>query len=502
MTKSPHHSPPTTHNSSLTTQHSSPPQEVRTRFAPSPTGYLHIGGIRTALFNWLFARHHQGIFILRVEDSDVVRSTEESTKAILDGMEWLGLNYDEGPFFQSQRFKVYEEFGEWLLNKGIVYRCYCTPVELENRRAAAIREGRPAKYDGYCKERKVRPSYPRALRFEIKPGKTTFNDLIKGRVEFDHNEIEDFVILRGNGAPTYNLCVVVDDATMGITHVIRGDDHLNNTPKQLLLYKALDYPVPEFAHLPMILGSDKTRLSKRHGATSVMAYKEMGYLPHALINYLARLGWSYGDQEVFSLDELVNLFSLENVGKSSGVFNPEKLLWLNANYIKETRAEELTKLLIPFLEAKGHKVASDKRLPGIVETLRERSKTLVEMAEGAEFYFRDDIAYDEKAAQKFLKPEIAPIIQLLCERLEALSSFDCKGIEGVFEGIMDEKGLKLGKIAQPTRVALTGGTVSPGIFEIIEVLGREKTIERLKKALEFIKKHTSPDTLKEYRQDT
>jgi glutamyl-tRNA synthetase len=478
------------------------PQEIRTRFAPSPTGYLHIGGARTALFNWLFARHYHGKFILRVEDSDVARSSEESIKAILESMEWLGLNYDEGPFFQSQRFKVYEEFGEWLLKEGIAYRCYCTPVELEGRRAVAIKEGRPPKYDGYCKGRRIRPSFPYALRFEIKPGKTTFKDLIKGRVEFDHNEIEDFVILRSNRTSTYNLCVVVDDETMGITHVIRGDDHLNNTPKQILLYEALDYPVPEFAHLPMILGSDKTLLSKRHGATSVMAYKEMGYLPHALINYLARLGWSYGDQEIFSIDEMVNLFSLENAGKSSGVFNSEKLLWLNAHYIKETIPEELAKLLIPFLEAKGYEVDSDNRLPGIVETLRERSKTLVEMAEGAEFYFRDDIAYDEKAAQKFLKPEIAPLIQLLCERLEALSSFDCKGIEGVFEGIMDEKGLKLGKIAQPTRVALTGGTISPGIFETIEALGREKTVERLKKALEFIKKHTSPDTLEKHRQDT
>ncbi|MFQ5586712.1 MAG: glutamate--tRNA ligase, partial [Thermodesulfobacteriota bacterium] len=272
---------------------------VKTRFAPSPTGYLHIGGARTALFNWLFARHHNGKFVLRIEDTDVARSTEESIKAILDGMEWLGLDHDEGPYFQSQRFDLYREYGEKLLKEGHAYRCYCTPEELETRRIAALKAGKPVKYDGSCKGAAERPDASHVVRFNVKPGKTGFRDLIKGPVMFDNDEIEDLVILRSDMTPTYNLCVVVDDATMGITHVIRGDDHLNNTPKQILLYEALGLPLPRFAHLPMILGADKTRLSKRHGAASVTAYREMGYLPHALINYLARLGWAYGDQEIF-----------------------------------------------------------------------------------------------------------------------------------------------------------------------------------------------------------
>ncbi len=459
---------------------------VKTRFAPSPTGYLHIGGVRTALFNWLFARHHNGKFVLRVEDTDVARSTEESMKAILDGMEWLGLNHDEGPYFQSQRFDIYREYGDRLLKEGHAYRCYCTQEELEERRSAALKAGQPVKYDGSCKGKAEQPSTPHTMRFNVKPGKTGFMDLIKGPVMFDNDELEDLVILRSDMTPTYNLCVVVDDATMGITHVIRGDDHLNNTPKQILLYEALGLPLPHFAHLPMILGADKSRLSKRHGATSVTAYREMGYLPHALINYLARLGWAYGDQEIFAIDELIGRFTLENVGKASGVFNPEKLSWLNAHYIKSTEPAKLVPLLVPFLTERGHEAASDKRLPKIIETLQERATTLAAMAEGAGFYFRDEFTYDEKAARKFLKPETASLLQLLTERLEALTEFTTEAIGVIFEAVMNERDLKLGKVAQPVRVALTGGTVSPGIFETIEALGREKTLERLKRALIFI----------------
>ncbi|MBI3753786.1 MAG: glutamate--tRNA ligase, partial [Deltaproteobacteria bacterium] len=388
--------------------------EVRTRFAPSPTGYLHIGGARTALFNWLFARHHKGKFILRIEDTDVARSTEESTQAILDGMQWLGLNWDEGPYFQSKRFELYREHAYKFLEMGKAYKCYCAPEELEQRRKDALAQGRPPKYDGRCRDieskgQRVTESKPQnkpfAIRFKVPPGTTLVKDIIKGNIAFDHNEIEDLIILRSDGTPTYNLCVVVDDATMEITHVIRGDDHLNNTPKQIMLYEAFDYPIPKFAHLPMILGSDKTRLSKRHGATSVISYKEMGYLPHALVNYLARLGWSCGDQEVFTIEELTEKFSLENVGKSSGVFNPEKLLWLNHHYIKESGPDELAKLLLPFLEAKGYDVGAnlvfapkgrlqESPLPAIVKNLQERSKTLVEMADAAEFYFKEDIVYE------------------------------------------------------------------------------------------------------------
>ncbi|MBI5327877.1 MAG: glutamate--tRNA ligase [Deltaproteobacteria bacterium] len=469
--------------------------EIRTRFAPSPTGYLHIGGARTALFNWLFARHHNGKFILRIEDTDVARSTEESTQAILDGMQWLGLDYDEGPYFQSKRFDLYREHAYKLLETDKAYKCYCTAEELEQRRKDAMAQGKTPKYDGRCKSQgagaRVQGANdkPFAIRFKVSPGTTLVKDIIKGNVAFDNNEIDDLIILRSDGTPTYNLCVVVDDATMNITHVIRGDDHLNNAPKQILLYEALGYPVPEFAHLPMILGSDKTRLSKRHGATSVMAYKEMGYLPHALVNYLARLGWSHGDQEIFTIEELTEKFSFENVGKSSGVFNPEKLLWLNHHYIKEAKTDDLAKLLEPFLEVKGYAVGTihELSLPNIVKTVQERSKTFVEMADAAEFYFKENIVYEEKAAQKFLTPDMIEIFEAIRTRLENVTTFSHEAIETVFNGIINEKGMKLGKVAQPVRVALTGGTVSPGIFEVIENFGKEKTVEKLKKAIAFIK---------------
>mgnify|MGYP001598352755 FL=1 len=466
--------------------------EVRTRFAPSPTGYLHIGGARTALFNWLFARHHKGKFILRIEDTDVARSTEESTQAILDGMEWLGLNWDEGPYYQSKRFDLYKEHAYKFLEVDKAYKCFCTSEELEQRRKEAIEQGRPPRYDGRCRSGKAEKNKPFAIRFKVPPGRTLVNDIIKGQVAFENNEIEDLIILRSDGTPTYNLCVVVDDATMEITHVIRGDDHLNNTPKQILMYEAFGYHVPVFAHLPMILGSDKTRLSKRHGATSVMAYKEMGYLPHALVNYLARLGWSHGDQEIFSLEELTEKFSLKNVGKSSGIFNPEKLLWLNAHYIKESRPEYIAKLLIPFLEAKGLKIEGEERLKMAVKTLQERSKTLLEMADSAGFYFKKEILYEEKAAQKFLTRDILEIFKELISRMEGLANFAHNAIEAVFDDVVSKKTVKLGKIAQPVRVALTGGTVSPGIFEVIETLGKDETITRLNKAIAFIESTPPP----------
>ena len=468
--------------------------EIRTRFAPSPTGYLHIGGARTALFNWLFARQHKGKIILRIEDTDVARSTEESVQAIIDGMQWLGLDWDEGPYFQSKRFDIYREHAYKLIEMDKAYKCFCTPEELEQRRKDALAQGRPPKYDGRCRNKKDEPDKTFAIRFKAPPGTTLVKDIVKGNIAFDNNEIEDLVILRSDGTPTYNLCVVVDDATMEITHVIRGDDHLNNTPKQMLLYEAFDYPLPLFAHLPMILGSDKARLSKRHGATSVMAYKEMGYLPYALVNYLARLGWSYKDQEIFTIEELTKAFSLEDVGKSSGVFNPEKLLWLNHHYIKEAKPDDIAKLVTPFLTAKGYDIGAHGRapLPNIIKTVQERSKTFVEMADAAEFYFKEDIVYEEKAAQKFLTQDMTPMFETLISGLESLSDFTHETIEAVFNNIINERGIKLGKIAQPARVALTGGTVSPGIFEVIENLGREKTVARLKKAVAFVKSKSQP----------
>ena len=464
--------------------------EIRTRFAPSPTGYLHIGGARTALFNWLFARQHKGKIILRIEDTDAARSTEESVQAIIDGMQWLGLDWDEGPYFQSKQFDLYREHVYKLIEMDKAYKCFCTPEELEQRRKDALAQGRPPKYDGRCRNKKDEQNRSFAIRFLIPPGTTLVKDIVKGNIAFDNNEIEDLIILRSDGTPTYNLCVVIDDATMKITHVIRGDDHLNNTPKQMLLFEAFKYPIPIFAHLPMILGSDKTRLSKRHGATSVMAYKEMGYLPHALINYLARLGWSYKDQEIFTIEELTEKFSLENAGKSSGIFNPEKLLWLNHHYIKESRTDELAKLLCPFLEAKGYKVQADKRLANIIKTVQERSKTFVEMADASEFYFKEDIVYEEKAAQKFLTQDMTPMFETIISGLESLPDFTHETVEPVFNNIINERGIKLGKIAQPARVALTGGTVSPGIFEVIENLGREKTVKRLKNAIAFMVQKT------------
>ena len=466
---------------------------VRTRFAPSPTGYLHIGGARTALFNYLFAKKHGGKFILRVEDTDVLRSTEESVKAILDGLRWLGLDWDEGPYYQSKRFDLYREHAQKLLDSGRAYRCWCTPEELEERRKKALQEGRPPKYDGRCRFRTDTPEGPSAVRFKVDAGRTVVDDRIRGKVAFDHEQIEDFVVLRSDGTPTYNLCVVVDDATMEISHVIRGDDHLNNTPKQILLYEALGYSLPEFAHLPMILGPDRTRLSKRHGATSVTAYREMGYLPHALVNYLARLGWSYGDEEIFSKEELIEKFSLENVGRSPGVFNPEKLLWLNQHYIKETPDEELARLLVPHLKSLGVDASSDSRLVKIVATLKERSRTLKEMAEAGLFYFVEEVEYDPKAARKFLTPERLGVLEELIEMLEKLKRFSEKEIEGVFRTLMEKRGLKLGHMAQPVRVALSGRSVSPGIFETMEAMGRDMTIKRLKRAVEFIKTTPSGD---------
>ncbi len=332
--------------------------KVRTRFAPSPTGDLHIGGARTALFNWLLARHQKGVFVLRIEDTDVARSTQESIQVILDAMTWLGMDWDEGPFYQTERIHLYREAAEKLLGKGRAYRCYCTPEELDAKRETALKAGLKPKYDRTCLHRKVaRPDTPFAIRF-LSPdeGKTVVEDLIQGRVEFDNTELDDLIILRSDGLPTYNFSVVVDDATMDITHVIRGNDHLNNTPRQIQIYQALDYPLPAFGHVSMILGPDKKKLSKRHGAQSVMEYKKMGYLPQAVVNYLVRLGWSYGDQEEFTRQELIEKFSLEAVGKSAAAINPGKLDWLNSQYIKRTDLDELVKMFRPFVEAKGYSI--------------------------------------------------------------------------------------------------------------------------------------------------
>ncbi len=466
--------------------------KVVTRFAPSPTGYLHIGGARTALFNWLFARHHGGSFILRIEDTDRERSTEESIRAILDAMEWLGMDWDEGPYFQTQRLDVYRKYADELIEKGWAYYCDCSPEDVERRRQEALKAGRKPKYDGRCRNRGLGPAPGRVVRFRCpETGTTVLNDRIKGRIEFDNAELDDLVLFRSDGMPTYNFAVVVDDVSMNVTHVIRGDDHVNNTPRQILIYQALGAPLPQFAHVPMILGEDRTRLSKRHGATSVMAYRDLGFLPDALVNYLVRLGWSYGDQEIFSREELIEKFDLDRVGSSPSVFDSEKLLWLNAHYIKEKPPEELVELLQPFLEERGYPQKDENYLARAVTTLQPRCRTLQEMADAIAFYLVDDVNYDEKAAKKFLRPAVAEPLKHLIQRLKQLDRFDEEELERLFRRLAEELDIKLGKIAQPVRVALTGVTASPGLFEIIDILGKETVIRRLEKALEFVKARAS-----------
>jgi glutamyl-tRNA synthetase len=462
--------------------------KVRTRFAPSPTGDLHIGGARTALFNWLLARHNQGVLILRIEDTDVARSTRESIQVILDAMTWLGMDWDEGPLYQSQRIPLYKEVAERLLKEGKAYRCYCTPEELEVKREAALRAGLKPKYDRTCLHQGVSyPDRPYAIRFlSSDEGETVVDDLIQGRVEFDNAELDDLIILRSDGLPTYNFSVVVDDMTMEITHVIRGNDHLNNTPRQIQIYQALGYPLPKFGHVPMILGPDKKKFSKRHGAQSVMEYKKMGYLPQAVVNYLVRLGWSHGDQEEFTREELIEKFSLEAVGRSAAAINPGKLDWLNARYIKKIELEELVQRVRPFMEAKGYLITDPDRLRKAVSSLRERVKTLVEMADLSEFYFCEEIAYDEKAAGKFLNKEAMPMLEQVITSLSKESILQKENVHRLIQQLAETRGEPLVKIAQPIRVALTGKTVSPPINEVMEALGKTEVIKRLQRAIEKI----------------
>ena len=462
-------------------------ENVRTRFAPSPTGYLHVGGARTALFSWLYARHHGGKFILRVEDTDQLRSTEESTRAILDAMTWLGLTWDEGPFFQAERVEIHRNLVKKLVDEGKAYYCTCTPEDLENKRKKALAEGRKPKYDGTCREKNLNKAANTVVRFRgPRMGATIVNDLIKGAISFQNEELDDLVIERADGYPTYNFAVVTDDAEMGITQVIRGDDHVNNTPRQILLYEALGYAVPQFGHVPMILGADKARLSKRHGATSVMAYEEMGYLPEALVNYLVRLGWSHGDQEIFSMDELVSLFTLDSVGKSPAVFNPEKLLWLNQHYIKEYPDTRLAETMKPFWKKRGVDASDQDFIRHVVADLKTRSKTLVEMADSSCFYFQDQMTYDPEAAGKFLSAHAKDHLTAIAVRLPSIEDYTKTGLENFLRNFAEEQGIKLKVIAQPLRVALTGKTVSPGIDEVMITLGKERVISRIHQAIRYI----------------
>jgi glutamyl-tRNA synthetase len=464
--------------------------QVKVRFAPSPTGVLHIGGVRTALFNWLFARQQKGVFVLRIEDTDQGRSTDESIQAILEGLKWVGLDWDEGPFRQTERIDLYRGYAMQLLEKGQAYWCVCKAEELDARRKEAEAKGLSPKYDGRCRDHgHTNPAGDAALRFKApQGGETVVDDLIKGKIVFDNNVQDDLIILRSNGYPTYNFSVVVDDALMNITHVVRGDDHLTNTPRQVPIFQALGFPVPQFGHLPMILGSDKARLSKRHGATSIMAYKDMGYLPDAMVNYLVRLGWSHGDQEIFTRQELIEKFSWKNVQTSAAVFNPEKLLWVNAEYIKISPPAEVAQALVPLLEAAGLKdevqAVSAGWLTQLVVLVKERAKTLVEMVEWVRPYFGQAVTCDEEAAMKFLTPAIVPILGKLLPRFEAFPTFSKQQWEEAFKQLVEEEGVKMGQLAQPVRVALTGRTASPGLFDVMEVLGRDRTLFRLRRGID------------------
>jgi glutamyl-tRNA synthetase len=484
-------------------------KEIRVRFAPSPTGNLHIGGARTALFNWLFARHNGGRFILRIDDTDLARSTEESTRAIFSALKWLGLDWDEGPevggpygpYFQSQRLEIYKKIAHELVDKGLAYYCYCTPEELAERRKQAMAEGKAPRYDGRCRdltleERAKKEDEGRrpTIRLRIPDtGETVVQDYFRGDVAFANDALDDFIILKSNGMPAYNFACVVDDAAMKITHILRAEEHLSNTPKQVLLYQALGQPLPVFAHVSMILAPDRSKLSKRHGATSVEEFRDQGYLPEALINYLALLGWSpEGEDELFSLPELVEQFSLDRVGKTAAVYDVKKLTWMNGHYLNQEDLDLIVELALPFLQRKNlvpeeptpEEMAYIKKVVGAVRT---RVKTLAEIADASEYFFIDDFSYEEKGVRKhFQKEGVVDRLKMARQRLAALDTFDLENTEKVYRDLSDELGIKTGMIIHPTRMALSGRTMGPGLFDIMVILGKEKTLQRLDRAVQFI----------------
>ena len=457
---------------------------VRTRFAPSPTGFLHIGGLRTALFCWLYARRHGGTFILRIEDTDLERSPEAAIQQILDGMEWAGLPHDEGPFYQTKRFDRYKEVIEEMLATGKAYRCYCTKEELEQMRAQQTARGEKPRYDGRWRERTdSRPGVPPVVRFKNPlVGEVVVNDVVHGNVVFQNVELDDLIIARSDGTPTYNFCVVVDDMDMQISHVIRGDDHLNNTPRQLNMLLALGARPPVYAHLPMILGSDGAKLSKRHGAVSVLEYRDAGFLPEAVLNYLVRLGWSHGDQEIFSIEEMIRLFDIEGVNKSASAFDGEKLAWLNQQHMMRAQPSRVASVLRWHLEREGLKIGEDAPLEAIVLAQRERSKTVREMAQSSRFFFERPSTYDEKAVRKHVNAEVLAAVGKLVSQLAATPSWNAPDIHEVINTVCAAEGLAFGKIAQPIRIAVCGGTISPPIDATLAILGRQESLARLEAA--------------------
>jgi glutamyl-tRNA synthetase len=462
--------------------------KIRTRFAPSPTGYLHIGSVRTALYAWLYARHHGGDYILRIEDTDRERSTRAAVDAILGGLAWLGLDADEPAIYQTQRFGRYREVLDQMLAAGSAYRCYCTREEIDAMRAEAQARGEKPRYDGRCRAGdRVRADVAPTIRFKNPPeGEVVVEDLVKGRIVFDNAELDDLVIARSDGTPTYNFTVVVDDADMRITHVIRGDDHVNNTPRQINIFRALGAEPPVYAHLPMIHGPDGAKLSKRHGAVNVLEYREMGFLPAAMLNYLARLGWSHGDQEIFTVDELIRYFDLDKVSRSAASFDPMKLLWVNQQHLMAAPAGQLAPLLAEQLERQGLDAANGPPLELTIEALRERSQTMAEMAERAHCYYEEFEAFDEKAAQQHLKPAAQEVLAALRDALAGVGEWSEPALEQAVNGVAERLGLKLGKVAQPLRIAITGQAASPGIGTTLVLVGRERTLNRLAKAEGFI----------------
>ncbi|GMU76721.1 MAG: glutamate--tRNA ligase [Gammaproteobacteria bacterium] len=460
---------------------------VKTRFAPSPTGYLHIGGVRTALFSWLYARHHGGSFVLRIEDTDRERSTEASIQAILTGMAWVGLDYDEGPFRQTERFERYTTVAAEMLARGTAYRCYCSRDELEAMRAEQVARGENPRYDGRCRDRQapVAGVNPVIRLRSPREGSVTVHDLVRGDVSFSNADLDDVILMRSDGVPTFHFGVVVDDADMGITHVIRGDDHLNNTPRHIHIQQALGVPVPVYAHLPMILGADGTRLSKRHGAVNVLEYRERGYLPDALLNYLVRLGWSHGDQEVFSREEMIELFDIAAVNAAASRFNPDKLGWLNQQYILARDRSQLAAEFGAFMDLRGLEHDQGPPLEQVVDAYRERAVTLEDMAQASTYVFHDFAAIDAKAARQHLKAGTVPVLSQVIERLEALPGWQREVIHDVLQAVAAALGIGFGKVGQPVRVAITGGTVSPPIDVTLQLIGRERVLHRLRQALQL-----------------
>jgi glutamyl-tRNA synthetase len=458
---------------------------VRTRFAPSPTGFLHIGGLRTALFCWLYARRHAGTFVLRIEDTDLERSTPEAIQQILDGLEWAGLIHDEGPFFQTKRFGRYKDVIEELLAAGKAYRCYCSKEELEQMRAQQIARGEKPRYDGRWRERTDSlPGVAPVVRFKNPlTGEVVVDDVVHGRVVFQNSELDDLIIARSDGTPTYNFCVVVDDMDMQITHVIRGDDHLNNTPRQLNMLLALGSRPPIYAHLPMILGPDGAKLSKRHGAVSVLQYRDDGFLPEAVLNYLVRLGWSHGDQEFFTIEEMVRLFDIADVNKSASAFNVEKLTWLNQQHMMRAPATRIVPLLRWHLDREGVQATDEAQLEQIVVSQRERAKTVREMALNSVFFFRAPAAYDEKAVRKHITAEVLPLVGQAVAGLNQLQTWSAPAIHEYISGFAAAQSISLGKLAQPIRLAVCGGTVSPPIDATLAILGKIESLARLTRAL-------------------